>query len=338
MTSLHSRESVEQIRNLISQITPYARKFHIELTRILNNQQISEEEQKFKAYLITIQKEMNLLVLKELKGDNWNQFIDFYVQSFIYGLFIGWIRHQKQTIDSIFNFTNVANYIPNLFFFSRMFKDIENRIPHSILSSIIHPIEEIFQKNVLTTLQSNAQQLLLTFYSDFLQQYDPQTKKDLGVIYTPDPIVKFIIHSIDSFLNEEFSINNGILDKNIQFLDPAAGTMTFPCGLISFASDKTRLNSNSDSNFNSNSNSTSTSFNLQNWFHDCFSNNFHAFEIMFVPYLIGYNQIFMIAEDKGIQINYDSIKLNLLLTNALEEKFHISTLDDFQTKENEIIP
>jgi len=47
----------------------------------------------------------------------------------------------------------------------------------------------------------------------------------LGVIYTPNEIVRFMIESADYLCEKHFGCN--LIDKDVKILDPAAGTGTF---------------------------------------------------------------------------------------------------------------
>lgn len=48
-----------------------------------------------------------------------------------------------------------------------------------------------------------------------------------GVYYTPEPIVNYIVRSINDILKTHFDIADGLAGKEVTLLDPAAGTLTF---------------------------------------------------------------------------------------------------------------
>ncbi len=62
------------------------------------------------------------------------------------------------------------------------------------------------------------------FYEPFLQAYDPELRKDLGVWYTPPEIVKYQVERVDTVLREELGIADGLADENVVILDPCCGT------------------------------------------------------------------------------------------------------------------
>ena len=79
---------------------------------------------------------------------------------------------------------------------------------------------------------AEKQQFLKAFYEDFYQAYNPAAADRLGVVYTPNEIVDFIIRGADWLLQKHFG--RRLADDNVQILDPAVGTGTFITGLINY--------------------------------------------------------------------------------------------------------
>ena len=75
------------------------------------------------------------------------------------------------------------------------------------------------------------QQFLKGIYEDFYQAYNPGAADRLGVVYTPNEVVDFIIRGTDWLLQKHFGKTLG--DKNVNILDPATGTGTFITNLMS---------------------------------------------------------------------------------------------------------
>ncbi len=65
------------------------------------------------------------------------------------------------------------------------------------------------------------------FYEPFLQQFDPELRKDLGVWYTPREIVKYMVERVDTVLRQELGLSDGLADKNVYVLDPCCGTGSY---------------------------------------------------------------------------------------------------------------
>ena len=79
------------------------------------------------------------------------------------------------------------------------------------------------------------QRFLKVIYEDFYQAYNPAAADRLGVVYTPDEIVDFIIRGADHLLQRHFG--RSLADDNVQILDPATGTGTFVTSLIDYLPD-----------------------------------------------------------------------------------------------------
>ena len=76
------------------------------------------------------------------------------------------------------------------------------------------------------------QKFLKGVYEDFYKAYNPKAADRLGVVYTPNEIVDFMIRGTDYLLQKHFG--RSLADEKVQILDPAAGTGTFVTGLIDY--------------------------------------------------------------------------------------------------------
>ena len=77
---------------------------------------------------------------------------------------------------------------------------------------------------------AEKQQFLKAVYEDFYKAYNPAAADRLGVVYTPNEVVDFIIRGADHLLQRHFG--RGLADDGVRILDPATGTGTFVTGLI----------------------------------------------------------------------------------------------------------
>ena len=77
---------------------------------------------------------------------------------------------------------------------------------------------------------AEKQGFLKAVYEDFYTAYNPAAADRLGVVYTPNEIVDFIIRGVDYLLGKHFG--RSLADENVQILDPATGTGTFVTSLI----------------------------------------------------------------------------------------------------------
>jgi predicted helicase len=74
------------------------------------------------------------------------------------------------------------------------------------------------------------QTFLKVIYENFYKVYNKKAADRLGVVYTPNEIVRFMIESADWLCEKHFGRN--LIDKDVEILDPATGTGTFICELL----------------------------------------------------------------------------------------------------------
>jgi predicted helicase len=84
------------------------------------------------------------------------------------------------------------------------------------------------------------------FYETFLTAYDPKLRELRGVYYTPEPVVSYIVRSVDSLLKTHFNCPNGLAERisagkpRVLLLDPACGTGTFSYMVINLIRERFR--------------------------------------------------------------------------------------------------
>ena len=76
-----------------------------------------------------------------------------------------------------------------------------------------------------TTGFSEKQAFLNKVYERFFQGYSPKEADTHGIVYTPQPIVNFMVRSVEEILKKEFGRSLG--DKGVHILDPFVGTGNF---------------------------------------------------------------------------------------------------------------
>lgn len=80
------------------------------------------------------------------------------------------------------------------------------------------------------TSHAQKQSFLKVIYEGFYKVYNPKAADRLGVVYTPNEIVRFMIDGADWLCHKHFGKN--LIDPGVEILDPATGTGTFICELI----------------------------------------------------------------------------------------------------------
>jgi predicted helicase len=103
---------------------------------------------------------------------------------------------------------------------------------HNIHSRIAPYYETINARASQISDHHEKQKFLKALYENFYKAYNPKAADRLGVIYTPDEIVRFMIESTDQLVFKHFGKTLG--DKGVEILDPATGTGTFITELIEY--------------------------------------------------------------------------------------------------------
>lgn len=82
------------------------------------------------------------------------------------------------------------------------------------------------------TSHTEKQTFLKVIYENFYKVYNPDAADRLGVVYTPNEIVRFMIEGADWLTDKHFG--KRLIDEGVEILDPATGTGTYICELIEY--------------------------------------------------------------------------------------------------------
>jgi predicted helicase len=122
---------------------------------------------------------------------------------------------------------NIASQLENLVntFMSRSMRQNQ-------LGELGHYYKTLNAQAALVSDHHEKQKFLKVVYENFYKVYNPKGADKLGVVYTPNEIVRFMVQSTDYLLQKHF--NKGMADKNVHILDPATGTGTFITDIIDY--------------------------------------------------------------------------------------------------------
>jgi len=232
-------------------------------------------------------------------------FADLYSQTITYGLFAARTRS-----DNTFNRELAFRYIPNTIGILRdVFRFISLEDPPKPLQMIVDDIAEVLSvtdvKKILDDYyqQGKGQDPVVHFYETFLSAYDPSIREKRGVYYTPEPVVGYIVRSVNQVLKTHFNITDGLAGEDVTLLDPAAGTLTFPAEAVKLAVEEFTRSYGSGGK--------------TNFIRNHILKNFFAFELMMAPYAIGHIKMSVLLEELGYRMGDDE-RFQLYLTNTLE--------------------
>jgi predicted helicase len=75
--------------------------------------------------------------------------------------------------------------------------------------------------------QFEATHAVQYFYEPFLEAFDPDLRRQLGVWYTPPEVVRYMVAKVHASLREDFGLKLGLGDPRVFVLDPCTGTGSF---------------------------------------------------------------------------------------------------------------
>jgi type I restriction-modification system DNA methylase subunit len=198
---------------------------------------------------------------------------------------------------------------------------------------------------------------VIHFYETFLNAYNKKLKIQRGVFYTPNPVVSYIIRSVDELLKTEFGLEHGLADtitwgefisRNVgvsptislppltdepgctetispdeffvQILDPATGTATFPVEVIDVIHKHLKERWRlADSEKLPGGSPHFKSFS-EYWNHyvpNYLLPRLHGYELMMAPYAIAHMKIGLKLAETGYRFQSEE-RARIFLTNALE--------------------
>ncbi len=90
----------------------------------------------------------------------------------------------------------------------------------------LNPFYVAIEKTASTITDfSQKQGFLNTIYEQFFQGFSVKTADTHGIVYTPQPIVDFMVNSVEHLLNTEF--DRSLSDTGVHLIDPFVGTGNF---------------------------------------------------------------------------------------------------------------
>ncbi len=174
------------------------------------------------------------------------------------------LKHAKETINPAVTADDVREmliqHILTEEIFAKVFDNDDFHRQNNVAKEL-YTLEELFftgalKKNTLKGLEpyynairatahqikshSEKQTFLKVIYEGFYKVYNKKAADRLGVVYTPQEIVRFMIESADWLCQKHFG--KALIDRDVEILDPATGTGTFICELLEhFRGQKTKL-------------------------------------------------------------------------------------------------
>lgn len=142
------------------------------------------------------------------------------------------------------------------------------------------------------------------FYEPFLEAFDPELRKQLGVWYTPPEIVQYMVARVDTVLKEELNIADGLANPNVYVLDPCCGTGSYLIEVIRYIY-RTLKAKGADALLASDLKQAAL-------------NRVFGFEILPAPFVVSHMQLGLLLQNLGAPLS-DMVheRAGVYLTNAL---------------------
>jgi hypothetical protein len=142
------------------------------------------------------------------------------------------------------------------------------------------------------------------FYEPFLEAYDPELRKALGVWYTPPEIVKYQVARVDAVLREELNLPDGLADPNVIVLDPCCGTGTYLVEVLRQIATTLR-GKGADALIASD-------------LKEAAMNRVFGFEVLPAPFVVAHLQLGLMLQKEGAPLSHHKDeRVGVYLTNAL---------------------
>jgi hypothetical protein len=142
------------------------------------------------------------------------------------------------------------------------------------------------------------------FYEPFLQEYDPELRRDLGVWYTPPEVVRYMVGRVHQALIGDLGLPLGLADENVYVLDPCTGTGSFLVETIKTIA-RVLEQEYGDNLVGQDAKKAALT-------------RIHGFELLPAPFVIAHMQIGLLLDRLGAPLDVDAgERAPVYLTNAL---------------------
>ena len=235
-------------------------------------------------------------------------FADMYAQTLAYGMFAA-----RYTLPNATNFSRVtaATALPRSNpFLRRLFYQVASPELDTSIGWILDEIATLLRSvstDMLRTAfdaRTHAEDPVIHFYETFLAAYDARRRVNRGVYYTPQPIIAYIVRSVDALLKKELNKRDGLADTDALILDPATGTGGFLMEVLN------RIRQHVIE--------TDGSAAWSPYVNTSLVERLFGFELLVAPYTIAHLNLSRFLQAHG-WTEMDTERIHVYLTNTLEE-------------------
>ena len=167
------------------------------------------------------------------EGEDGNHFFrSALVQTLFYGVFASWVFWSEQQPEQTTNrFTwRQAQWTLSVPMVRVLFQQLATPANLPVgLDEVLDWTEDVLARVDRKVFFENlaAGSAVQYFYEPFLQAYDPDLRRQLGVWYTPPEVVRYMVAQVHESLQRHLGLELGLADENVHVLDPCTGTGSF---------------------------------------------------------------------------------------------------------------
>lgn len=270
------------------------------------------------------------------------QFADMYAQTITYGMFAA---RTSPSFTPPFSRYKAAYDIPKTNPFLRtVFRQMVGPELESSVDWIVDDLVNLLAHADVDSIlkdfgtRTRTEDPVVHFYETFLAAYDPKMREARGVYYTPEPVVSYIVRSVDHILKTDFGLRDGLADTStvriteperrtqkdrktrdvhkVQILDPATGTATFLHAVIDQIHGTVVGQTGGNKGL------------WSGYVKNHLLPRLHGFELLMAPYTVAHMKLGLQLAELGYDFGSDE-RLKIYLTNALEEAHEFPSLPLF---------
>jgi hypothetical protein len=233
------------------------------------------------------------------------------IQTLFYGMFSAWVLWSKShpPADRKAKFDwRLADYYLRVPIIRKLFREVADpgqleplNLPE-VLDWACSVLNRVDRASFFESFDEGA--AVQYFYEPFLEAFDPELRKELGVWYTPREVVQYMVERVDRVLREELGRPAGLADPQVYVLDPCCGTGAFLVETLNRIA-KTLQESSGDALMATDLKKAATE-------------RVFGFEILPAPFVVAHLQIGLMLQHHGAPLSEKKKeRVGVYLTNAL---------------------
>ncbi len=233
------------------------------------------------------------------------------VQTLFYGLFAAWVLWHNEQPSRTDEFRwREAGYYLHVPILQALFSQVS--LPGRLRE--LHLIEVLdWTGAALNRVDREAffaifdtGQAVQYFYEPFLERFDPQLRKQLGVWYTPPEIVQYMVARVDMVLRTDLGIAEGLAHPDVYVLDPCCGTGAYLVEVVRHIAETLRQRGEEAM--------------LGELVKRAVQTRIFGFELLPAPFVIAHLQVGIVLQNLGVVLGQEE-RAGVYLTNALSGWF-----------------